>query len=139
MKRFYLLVLLAFSLSVVACSNASTSPIVPAECSLEIENVTYQEAKICVGQVRVLDDGTSDWDSIGTPSKPTENRFKFLPVSKVQNKETIKIFGYPDEGYKFFVWAYALPDGPGNGFGVPKHAKKVSIYLNQYGQIRVLY
>lgn len=139
MKRFYLLVLLVLSLSVVGCANASSSSDVSEVCSLEIENTLSQEIKICVGQVKNLSNDENhyqwDWDSIGTISSPTENRFKFLPVSKVQSKEIIKIYGYPDEGYEFFVWA-SVPNISTNGFGIPKYAKKAYIYLNN-GEIIV--
>lgn len=90
---------------------------------------------VSVGQVKILDDGHCDWDSIGTTNNPTKNRFKFLSCSKVQNEEIIEIFGYPDEGYDFFVWAQVLPNGPANGYRIPKYTKKVYVYLNQNSQI----
>ncbi len=95
---------------------------------------------IHVGQVKISsnNDGkyyTWDWSSLGTSNAPSENRYKFLPWTKVQKNENIEIFGYPDEGYGFFIFAQVLPNGPMNGYGIPKYAKKAYIYLNKNNQI----
>ena len=115
----------SLSLLTIGCANAAATSEV---CSLEIENTLSEEIIVAVGQVKILNDGKNyyDWNSVGTENIP-ENGIKFLPWSKVQGKGIIEIFGYPDEGYDFYIWA-GIPDGPWNDWGFPKSAKKAFIY-----------
>ncbi len=120
------LVLLSFCISSCQTTNSISNEVLL--CS--IINNTPHEFTIDVGQVIINSDGSYNWDSIGTPDNPTNDRLKFVSRRQISPYQEMEIYGKVDNGYDLFVWGSSNLDRKyTNGWCINKNNKKIYISI----------